>query len=57
MPQREQEVLRLLLGLDGDGPLPPHEVARRTGLGVREVARLRTSALGRLRRHAALTEN
>ncbi len=49
LDEREQTVLRLRCGLDGDDPLTQREVGRRMGISRSYVSRIETAALQKLR--------
>jgi RNA polymerase primary sigma factor len=48
LPQREQAVVRLRYGIDGDHPTPAAEVGRRLGLSEKQLRRIEERALARL---------
>ena len=50
LPEREQEVLRLLYGLDNYPILSRHEIAKVIGVREEQVSRIKTRALDALRR-------
>lgn len=51
LPEREQQVIRLRYGIDGDGPATLDEIGRRFGISRESVRKIESKALTRLAGH------